>query len=102
MFVHIHDGPTDHAVHSNYLISIIGNFLGQRVRSSFIVLGQMDKLKILTRDRDGTSQDSLLKSGTGQSLFFSQNLGWDTGQDNHYFFSVLKRTFPVLEHPFLF
>jgi hypothetical protein len=39
------------------------NFSGQRDRSSLIVPGQRDKLKILPRA--GTGWDSLSKSGTG-------------------------------------
>jgi hypothetical protein len=39
------------------------NFSGQRDRSSFIVPGQRDQLKILPRD--GTGLDSLSKSWTG-------------------------------------
>ena len=61
------------------------NFLGQTDRSSFIVKGQRNKLKILPWD--GAGQDSLSKYGTGhgteQSLFFCQNPGRDrdgTGQ----------------------
>ena len=76
--------------------------------------GHQDKLKILPQD--GTSRDSLSKSGTGrrtgqgtrQSLLFCQNPGRDvvredTGQS--LFFSMIscfRTSFPVLERPFMF
>jgi hypothetical protein len=79
--------------------------------------GQQDKLKILPWD--GTGRDSMSKygtgRGTGQSLFFCQNPGRDAGRDGtgkslffpiiscfRTYLSVLVRTFPVLERPFLF
>ena len=72
--------------------------------------GRTGQAQNLATGRDG--RDSLSKSltghGTGQSLFFCQNPGQDARGDfpmTSCFrtpFPVLKRTFPVLEHPFLF
>ena len=76
--------------------------------------GHQDKLKILPQD--GTSRDSLSKSGTGrrtgqgtrQSLLFCQNPGRDvvredTGQSLFIsMISCFRTSFPVLERPFMF
>ena len=39
--------------------------------------------KNLAKGRDGPGQPVKIRGGTGQSLFFCQNPGRDTGQDNH-------------------
>ena len=74
------------------------NFLGQRDRSFFLVLGQRDNLKILPRDGTGRDSQNSRRDGPGQPKSgMGRGTKWDRAEND-----ILKQENDVLKQKMMF